>query len=94
MAKKWVFAKPIKLALVKIKGHHYVEETDLGLIEKEKDVVVHVQINNAKDLKFLRKEIRKGKYAEFYNAPLTDQLWAVLAQRIGFMRLIEDDDED
>lgn len=90
MSKKhWVFTKPVRLALVKINGLHYVEETNFGFVEKEKDVIAHIQINNIKELKNLRMQIRKGKYAEFFNAPITDQLWAILAQRTGFMRLVD-----
>ena len=94
MSKKWIFSKPLNLTVVKIKGHHYVEETEFGFVEKEKDVVLHLRINDSKDLKNLRLDIRRGKYAEFYNAPITDQLWAALAQKIGFMKQIEDEDND
>lgn len=94
MPKKWIFSKPLNITVVKIKGHHYVEETDFGLIEKEKDMVIHVKINEARDLKQLRLDVKRGKYAEFYNAPITDQLWAILAQKVGLMRLVEDEEEE
>jgi hypothetical protein len=90
---KWVFTKPVALVLVKIDGHHYVEETDFGFVEKEKDKIVNVTIKDIDDLKKLRMNIRNGKYAEFWNAPITDQLWSVLARHVRFMKQTDDEEQ-
>lgn len=92
--KEWAFAKPIPLLVIKKNGKHYAMETTKGWVEKEDDVLVNYVVNNVLDLKNLRAKIVKGEYFELASAPVCDQLWAAIAQRTGFIQIIDEEEND
>tara|TARA_R100001244_G_scaffold25113_4_gene25609 strand:+ start:66374 stop:66661 length:288 start_codon:yes stop_codon:yes gene_type:complete len=92
--KEWVFTKPISLLVVKRNGRHFAVETPKGWVEKEENVLVTRSVKNVLDLKTLRKDIKTGKYQEVAHAPICDQLWAAIAHKIGFLKIIEKEEDD
>lgn len=92
--KQWTFVRPISLLVIKPGGRHYAVKTDKGWVEKDKNILVTKIVHNVRELKKLRMDIRKGKYLESANAPICDQLWATIAHKAGFLRIIDIEEED
>ena len=91
---QWVFSKAIHLLVIKPDGKHYAVQTPNGWVEKDENIVVKHLIANVAELKKLRRDIRNGKFFELADAPINDQLWAILALRSGFITIQEEEEDE
>ena len=92
--KEWTFVRPLSLLVIKPHGKHYAVQTEKGWVEKDENIIVTRAVNNVQELKTLRNDIRKGKYYELASSPICDQLWAAIAHKTGFLRIIDKEEED